>query len=68
MSSKKITLKGTHLTTPFTHIPYLEGCVYGHPNFPDGSYVQVQDIVWDTEEEAWRSPSGRLYHLTGFAK
>jgi hypothetical protein len=58
-----ITIVGHMLSTPFSCIDYLQGQVYGHPNFKDGSYVQVPNVVWDGDVEAYCSPSGKFYRL-----
>ena len=58
-----IRITGEVLTTPFSCIDYLQGFVYGHPKFPDGSYVTVPNVVWDEDVGAYRSPSGKHYRL-----
>lgn len=63
MKKNIIRIKGYLETTPFSMIDYLEGQVFGHPNFNDGDYVRVANVVWDTDEEAWISPSGRYYRV-----
>jgi len=60
---KCISIKGRVEVTPFTFMQYLEGEVSGHPNFKDGEYIRVPEVVWDGDVEAWKSNSGRYYRM-----
>jgi hypothetical protein len=48
---------------PETYPGYLAGKVYGHPKFPDGSFVCTSDIELKIDEETIKTVSGNIYKL-----
>lgn len=55
-------LYGKLETTVFSLMNYLEGKVYGHPTFPDGSFVRVPDPT-PFGDSRYLSSSGNYYEL-----
>ena len=43
--------------------PNLEGDVYGHPRFPDGTHIYTSTIEWIDEEKRKCKTRNRIYSL-----
>jgi hypothetical protein len=57
-----VSMTGDRYTAPENRVPYLTGCVYGHPNFADGDKVSTSEIT-ATKGRTITTSSGRTYRL-----
>jgi hypothetical protein len=57
-----IKLYGRLETTSLSLMDYLDGRVWGHPEFPDGSWIRVPDPT-PLGNSLYRSSRGNVYEL-----